>query len=263
MTAHATPSRRAGRRAPSSRAGTGEAHVLSLPLPGLDMPPATAAMTAGVDEAGRGCLAGPVVAAAVILPEGCRIAGLNDSKALSERQREALAPVIRRTALAWGLGMVWPRRIEAVNILQATFEAMARAVACLGRSRALPTLLLIDGDKTIPAPVLRAALREPEGLPRQTAIVGGDASQAAISAASILAKTQRDKLMIALDRRWPAYGFARHKGYGTAAHYAALRAHGPCPLHRLTFRGVLPDRADAHDDAGGTSAKPVLQGSLS
>lgn len=263
MTEHPASSRRSGRRAPSSRTGTDRARARRLLLPGLDIPSATAAMIAGVDEAGRGCLAGPVVAAAVILPEGCRIAGLDDSKALSERQREALAPVIRRTALAWGLGMVWPRRIEAVNILQATFEAMSRAVACLGRNRALPTLLLIDGDKTIPAPVLRAALREAEGLPRQTAIVGGDASQAAISAASVLAKTQRDKLMIALDRRWPDYGFARHKGYGTAAHYAALRAHGPCPLHRLTFRGVLPDGPQAQDDAGENTAKPVLQGWLS
>lgn len=234
---------------------------LSDLLPGLTASPPAAAVTAGVDEAGRGCLAGPVVAAAVILPESASLPGLDDSKALSERQRDALAPLIRRTALAWGLGMVWPRRIDGINILQATFEAMSRAVACLGRHRALPELLLIDGNKTLPPEVLRHALSRqgfaPSGLPRQRAIVHGDATEAAISAASILAKTQRDKLMTALDRRWPLYGFARHKGYGTADHYAALRAHGPCPLHRLTFRGVLPDAADA-----GRSGQAAVQGSL-
>ncbi len=261
MSTHLPPSRRPAHPLPSSRTGTDA--TAQARLPGLTVAPsAGAAMTAGVDEAGRGCLAGPVVAAAVILPEGCRIAGLDDSKALSERQREALAPVIRRTALAWGLGMVWPRRIETVNILQATFEAMSRAVACLGRGRPLPAALLIDGNKTIPQAVLRAALRglSDAALPRQTAIVGGDATEAAISAASILAKTQRDRLMLALDRRWPDYGFARHKGYGTAAHYAALHAHGPCPLHRLTFRGVPP--ADAAATLPGNAAQPVLQGSL-
>lgn len=263
MTSRATASRRHERLAPSPRTTASE--LCSRPLlPGLALPSDTAAMTAGVDEAGRGCLAGPVVAAAVILPEGCRIPGLDDSKALSERQREALAPVIRRTALAWGMGMIWPRRIETVNILQATFEAMSRAVACLGRGRALPTLLLIDGNRTIPAPVLSEALKSlPDAVPpRQTAIVGGDASQAAISAASILAKTWRDKLMTVLDRRWPDYGFARHKGYGTAAHYAALRAHGPCALHRLTFRGVLPDGQAFPECPDGHAAAPGPQGSL-
>lgn len=263
MTSRPSTSRRHERRASSLRRAASA--LCSRPLlPGLDSPPDAAALTAGVDEAGRGCLAGPVVAAAVILPEGCRIPGLDDSKALSERQREALAPVIRRTAQAWGLGMVWPRRIEAVNILQATFEAMSRAVACLGRGHALPMLLLIDGNKTIPAPVLSAALRGlPDAVPpRQTAIVGGDASQAAISAASILAKTWRDKLMTVLDRRWPDYGFARHKGYGTAAHYAALRAHGPCALHRLTFRGVLPDGQTFPESPDGHAVAHGPQGSL-
>ena len=131
---------------------------LSGLLPGLTASPPAAAVTAGVDEAGRGCLAGPVVAAAVILPESASLPGLDDSKALSERQRDALAPLIRRTALAWGLGMVWPRRIDGINILQATFVAMSRAVACLGRQRALPELLLIDGNKTLPPEVLRHAL---------------------------------------------------------------------------------------------------------
>lgn len=230
-------------------------------LPGLDGHPPPASGIAGVDEAGRGCLAGPVVAAAVILPEGVSLPGLDDSKALSERQRDTLAPLIRRAALAWGLGMVWPRRIDAINILQATFEAMSRAVACLGRHAPLPALLLIDGNKTLPPERLCQALAHegltPSGLPRQRAVVHGDATEAAISAASILAKTQRDKLMTALDRRWPAYGFARHKGYGTADHYAALRAHGPCPLHRLTFRGVL-----SGTEGDGRTSQPAVQGSL-
>lgn len=232
-------------------------------LPGLHehLPPPAAAI-AGVDEAGRGCLAGPVVAAAVILPEGASLPGLADSKTLSERQREALAPLIRRTALAWGLGMVWPRRIDAINILQATFEAMSRAVACLGRHGPLPELLLIDGNKTLPPPLLHTALSCAGFAPRvplqQCAIVRGDATEAAISAASILAKTQRDTLMTALDRRWPVYGFARHKGYGTADHYAALREYGPCPLHRLTFRGVLSgENAPIREVAGS-----AVQGSL-
>lgn len=237
-----------------------QADAFLLPEPAVPLPPT--ADIAGVDEAGRGCLAGPVVAAAVILPEAASLPGLADSKALSLRQREALAPLIRRTALAWGLGMVWPRRIEAINILQATFEAMSRAVACLGRHGSLPALLLIDGNKTLPPERLRRALsREglvPAALPRQRAIVHGDATEAAISAASILAKTQRDRLMSALDRRWPAYGFARHKGYGTSEHYAALRAHGPCPLHRLTFRGVLPEEDVPAREAGA----PAVQGSL-
>lgn len=228
-------------------------------LPGLAALPEAAA-TAGVDEAGRGCLAGPVVAAAVILPEDASLPGLADSKTLSERQRDALAPLIRRTALAWGLGMVWPRRIETINILQATFEAMSRAVSSLGRHGPLPELLLIDGNKTLPPEQLRSALARagytPPNLPRQRAVVHGDATEAAISAASILAKTQRDKLMTALDRRWPVYGFARHKGYGTADHYAALRAHGPCPLHRLTFRGVLPEAPAAQTE------RTAVQGSL-
>lgn len=244
---------------PSSPASDRQADRQGL-LPGLTAP-AASGLIAGVDEAGRGCLAGPVVAAAVILPETAQLPGLADSKALSERQRDALAPLIRRTALAWGLGMVWPRRIDAINILQATFEAMSRAIACLGRHAALPELLLIDGNKTVPPEALRRALsREglaPASLPRQRAIVHGDATEAAISAASILAKTQRDKLMTVLDRRWPAYGFARHKGYGTADHYAALQTHGPCPQHRLTFRGVLPETP-----AAAQTERAARQGSL-
>ena len=184
---------------------------------------------AGIDVAGRGCLAGPVVAAAVILPpdfDPATLPGLTDSKALSAAKREALAPRIREVALAWGLGLAWPREIDRINILQATLRSMERAVACL---KTRPVFLLIDGDKTCAAP-----------YPQRT-IVGGDALVPAISAASILAKTFRDALLCALDRRYPGYGFPGHKGYGAATHLAALRANGASAMHRLTFRGVLPE----------------------
>lgn len=197
--------------------------------------------TAGIDEAGRGCLAGPVVAAAVILPECYDLPGLNDSKACSAKTREMLAPRIRQCAVAWGLGVVWPARIDAINILQATFEAMSRAVRCL---RCAPAHLLIDGNKTVPGEVFAFHWRKGHTapLPSQRSIIGGDASEPAISAASILAKTYRDKLMTRLEKRWPGYGFEAHKGYGTEDHYDALRRLGPCPQHRLTFRGVLPEK---------------------
>ena len=198
-------------------------------------------LVAGIDEAGRGCLAGPVVAAAVILPQSYELPGLNDSKACSAKTREKLAPLIRQCALAWGLGVVWPARIDAINILQATFEAMSRAVRCL---RCAPAHLLIDGNKTVPGEVFAFHWRKwhTAPLPSQRCIIGGDASEPAISAASILAKTYRDKLMTRLEKRWPGYGFEAHKGYGTEDHYEALRRLGPCPRHRLTFRGVLPEK---------------------
>ena len=182
---------------------------------------------AGVDEAGRGCLAGPVVSAACILPPGFALPGLTDSKALSAQKREALAQGIRAQALAWSLGLAWPEEIDRVNILQASLRSMERAIA---RLRVVPALLLIDGNQLLQTE-----------LPQRT-VIGGDALVPAISAASILAKTFRDRLLTVLDRRHPGYSLAVHKGYGTAAHLAALRALGPCPQHRLTFRGVLPEK---------------------
>lgn len=196
---------------------------------------------AGVDEAGRGCLAGPVVAAAVILPPGCDLAGLDDSKALPAHVRQELAPRIRDVALAWGLGLSWPREIDRVNILQATFAAMARAVAALRMAPPALASLLIDGPHAVPGHVLRRILRpELHGL-AQLPVVDGDALAPAISAASILAKTFRDDLLERLDRRYPGYGLALHKGYGTAEHRAAIARLGPCRLHRMTFRGVRPE----------------------
>lgn len=190
---------------------------------------------AGVDEAGRGCLAGPVAAGAVILPEAYDLPGLTDSKKLSAAKREALAPAIKAQALAWAVAFVWPGEIDRINILQATFAAMAKALAHL---RLAPGLACIDGNKIIP----EARLGLLAGRLRQECIIGGDASVPAISAASILAKTARDKLLDLYDRRHPGYGFAAHKGYGVAVHLDALRRLGPCPIHRLTFRGVLPDK---------------------
>lgn len=192
-------------------------------------------LVAGVDEAGRGCLAGPVVAGAVILPEAFDLPGLTDSKKLTAAKRTVLAGAIKTQALAWAVAMVWPDEIDRINILQATFAAMAKAVAHL---RLQPTLARIDGNKTIP----EARLGVLAGCLAQEAVVGGDLTVPAISAASILAKTSRDRLLDVYDRRYPGYGFAAHKGYGVAVHLAALRALGPCPIHRLTFRGVLPDK---------------------
>ena len=194
-------------------------------------------LTAGIDEAGRGCLAGPVVAAAVILPAGAHIEGLDDSKKVPETRRAGLAAQIGATAVAWSLGVVWPQAIDEINILQATFRAMSRATATL---KTRPAALLVDGNQTIPEQVLEALV--PGAALRQKAIVDGDALVPVISAASILAKTFRDQLMEALDRRYPVYGFAKHKGYGTREHLAALREAGPCRLHRLSFTGVLPEK---------------------
>lgn len=180
------------------------------------------APTAGVDEAGRGPLAGPVVAAAVILPGG-EFSGLADSKILSETARRRLAGEIRARAVAWGLAVVSPADIDQFNILEATMRGMQQAVARLAPR---PGLVLVDGNR---CPALDVPAR---------AVVGGDASEPAISAASILAKVARDQLMVALDQAHPGYGFAQHKGYPTAVHRAALERLGPCTAHRQSFAPV-------------------------
>jgi ribonuclease HII len=176
---------------------------------------------AGTDEAGRGCLAGPVVAGAVVLPAGWIPAGLDDSKRLTGPRREILYDAIVRGASAWGAFAVWPREIEATDILRASLRAMAGAVSLL---RPAPDLVLVDGNQLPPLDV-----------PAET-LVKGDATSAAVAAASIVAKVVRDRLMTDLAVRWPGYGFARHKGYGAVVHLEAIDALGPCPLHRMTFR---------------------------
>ena len=174
----------------------------------------------GIDEAGRGPLAGPVAAGAVILPKDCRILYLNDSKKLSEKRREELFEEIKEKAVAWSVGIATPARIDEINILQATYEAMREAVAGLAVK---PDVLLNDAV-TIP------------GLDiLQVPIIKGDAKSLSIAAASILAKVTRDRMMAGYEEMFPGYGFARHKGYGTAAHIAAIREFGPCPIHRRTF----------------------------
>ena len=188
-----------------------------------------AGLFCGVDEAGRGPLAGPVYAAAVILPPQPEIAGLNDSKKISEKKREALFPVVCDTALSYAIGTASVEEIDELNILQATFLAMCRAVEGLSVT---PAFALIDGNRT-PAGI---------AIPCQT-VVKGDALSASIAAASILAKVSRDHYLTELDKQYPEYGFAEHKGYGTAAHYAALRTYGMAPVHRKTFlHGEFPER---------------------
>lgn len=174
----------------------------------------------GVDEAGRGPLAGPVCAAAVILPPEISIPGLTDSKKLSDKRRRELFPVIQQQAVAYGIGLASWEEIDELNILQATFLAMERAMGNLGVK---PDLALIDGNRS-----------RDFGLPVKT-VIRGDSLSASIAAASILAKVTRDDRMIEYAAQYPGYGFEIHKGYGTQAHYAALRALGPCPIHRSTF----------------------------
>ena len=174
----------------------------------------------GVDEAGRGPLAGPVCAAAVILPHNIDIPGLNDSKKLTDKRRRELMPIIKESALAYGIAFADENEIDEVNILQATFLAMERAI---GQLDIKPELALIDGNR-----------QKDFGLPVKT-IVHGDSLSASIAAASVLAKVTRDDLMVAMADKYPQYGFEVHKGYGTKAHYAALEAYGPCPIHRMTF----------------------------
>ena len=179
---------------------------------------------AGVDEAGRGPLAGPVVAAAVILEPGGRWDGLDDSKQLSAETREALYARVLAEARAFAWSVIGARSIDRLNIRRASLEAMRRAVA---RLRVTPALVPVDGHDGVPG----------LSLPQQ-AVVGGDARMLSIAAASVLAKVVRDRIMDRLDRVWPAYGFARHKGYGTPEHLAALERLGPCALHRYSFRPV-------------------------
>ena len=183
---------------------------------------------AGIDEAGRGPLAGPVVAAAVILRRGQRIDGVADSKVLSPRERARLSVVIRRDALCYGIGWADRAEIDALNILQATFLAMRRAVLAMVL---LPDHVLVDGNQL---PNLEGL----GGVLTARAIIGGDATHAAISAASILAKTARDNYMNHMDTIYPEYSFATHKGYATALHQRLLALHGPCPLHRQSFAPV-------------------------
>ena len=174
----------------------------------------------GVDEAGRGPLAGPVCAAAVILPDHLELPGLNDSKKLSDKKRRELFPLIKEQAIAYGIGLASEQEIDEINILQATFLAMERAIAQLeGKA----DLALIDGNRA-----------KDFGLPVKT-VVKGDSLSASIAAASILAKVTRDDMMEAYAGEYPGYGFEIHKGYGTKAHYAALTEKGPSPIHRMTF----------------------------
>lgn len=180
-------------------------------------------LVAGVDEAGRGPLAGPVVAAAVILPETFELPGLTDSKQLSAHKREALYPLIRSQAVAVGVGISDAATIDELNILQATLRAMRQAVERLASPA---DYLLIDGISAVPMPL------------RQQTIKQGDARSLSIAAASVIAKVVRDRLMVIYDRKYPGYGLAGHKGYGSAAHLAAIARLGPSPLHRLSFRGV-------------------------
>ena len=177
----------------------------------------------GVDEAGRGPLAGPVFAAAVILDPDAPIAGLNDSKKLSEKKREALFDLITGRAAAYAVASASVEEIEQYNILQATYLAMSRAVEAVSRQKT-PSLVLVDGNRLPPQIT----------LPCRT-LVKGDALSASVAAASILAKVSRDRLLLELDRQYPEYAFAQHKGYGTALHYERLAAYGPSPVHRMSF----------------------------
>ena len=177
-------------------------------------------MICGVDEAGRGPLAGPVCAAAVILPRGIEIPGLNDSKKLTDKKRRELFPVIQELAVAYGIGFASEQEIDEINILQATYLAMQRAIDQLeGKA----DFALIDGNRA-----------RDFGLPVRT-VVKGDSLSASIAAASVLAKVSRDNMMLELAKEYPQYGFEVHKGYGTKQHYEALRQHGHCKLHRLSF----------------------------
>ena len=266
----------AGKPRQKSAAGSGvHSHVPAdgAALPGIEV---HTGPHIGIDEAGRGCLAGPVVAAAVFFNPEFNFAdllpGLDDSKKIGERKRKDLACRVTELALSYGIGLSWQDEIDKVNILNATFRAMARAALALAarmqsgtRGKAAMPRLIIDGNKTIPTqqwdvcaqgvpasaiaweqhlplPVSLFPSCVPD-LPEQCAVVDGDALVPSISAASVLAKTVRDGLMERLDDFYPGYEFSRHKGYGTKIHLAMLERNGPCRLHRLTFRRVKQERA--------------------
>lgn len=193
-------------------------------------------LVAGVDEAGRGPLAGPVVACALVLPAWTSVPGLDDSKRLSPSRREELYYVLRRVASAVSVGRAEPEEIDSLNIHNATLLAMKRALEGL---ELRPDYVLVDGrflpDVDIPG----------------EAVVGGDGRSASIAAASVVAKVERDRLMAEYDRTYPQYGFAKHKGYPTPEHLRALKRHGPCPIHRRTFRGVVHEEDRARKVGGG------------
>ncbi len=181
-------------------------------------------MIAGVDEAGRGPLAGPVVAAAVILPQGIELEGVRDSKKMTAKAREEAFLVINRQALGCGIGVVSHGHVDKFNVLRASLEAMRRAVLALDPQ---PEFLLVDGINSVPIQIPQRCLKK------------GDQISKSISAASVVAKVYRDRIMDSYHERYPAYGFAKHKGYGTQRHLETLEKFGPCPVHRLTFKGVL------------------------
>lgn len=189
---------------------------------------------AGLDEVGRGPLAGPVVAAAVVLPPGFAHPDIKDSKLLTAAQREKLLPIIRESALSWGVGVVEVEEIDRINILKASLLAMVKAFRAL---RPLPDCLLIDGNQVIPAEFFQisAVSRQP---PKQQTIIKGDQLCISIAAASILAKVARDTMMVELDKIYPEYGFSHHKGYSCLTHIEALRRFGPSPIHRRSFKPV-------------------------
>lgn len=193
-------------------------------------------LVCGCDEAGAGPLAGPVYAAAVIFPFGVDIPGLNDSKRLTEKQREALFPVIQQTAVAWAAASVSAEEIDATDILTARIKAMDLAIFQLSPKA---DFALIDGNRDRGKGAFIAAPHE--------CIVKGDSLSASIAAASILAKVSRDRVMVEWDKTYPQYGFAKHKGYGTKAHYEALRQFGPCPIHRKTFLKKFKDGRRSDD----------------
>jgi ribonuclease HII len=190
---------------------------------------------AGLDEVGRGPLAGPVVAAAVVLPRGFSHPDIRDSKLLTASQRERLVPVIEQSAVAWGLGVVDVEEIDRINILKASLLAMGKALRDL---QATPDCLLIDGKQKIPGEFFRPKKTSAKVRPQQRTIIKGDQLCFSIAAASILAKVARDAMMVGLDKNYPEYGFASHKGYTCVAHLEALRRFGPSPVHRKSFKPV-------------------------